>query len=147
MSQKTLDTMLFTKNAFNTAIWALKYVSCKLSLALFFWLKRPGVLNEATWYTIIVTFSRTVWLIFISFPANIYLFQVNNRNTGRCEICSKLTIKTSERRYWCCSGVFIVNFEYIWHLVLVLLFLTNHKQEPCSWTWSSNCATSSPHTE
>ena len=32
-------------------------------------------------------------------PANIYLFKVNNRNTRkRCEICSKLTIKTPERR-------------------------------------------------
>ena len=30
-----------------------------------------------------------------------------------CEICSKLTIKTPERRQWR-SGVFIVNFEYIW---------------------------------
>ena len=29
------------------------------------------------------------------YPANIYLFKVNNRNTRkRCEICSKLTIKT-----------------------------------------------------
>ena len=38
-------------------------------------------------------------------PANIYLFKVNNRNTRkRCEICSKLTIKTPERRltsFWC----------------------------------------------
>ena len=32
-------------------------------------------------------------------PANIYLFKVNNRNTRkRYEICSKLTIKTPERR-------------------------------------------------
>ena len=32
-----------------------------------------------------------------SYPANIYLFKVNNSNTTkRCEICSKLTIKTSE---------------------------------------------------
>ena len=32
-------------------------------------------------------------------PASIYLFKVNNRNTRkRCEICSKLTIKTLERR-------------------------------------------------
>ena len=29
-----------------------------------------------------------------------YMFKVNNRNTRiRCEICSKLTIKTPERRY------------------------------------------------
>ena len=32
-----------------------------------------------------------------SYPANIHLFKVNNSNTTkRCEICSKLTIKTSE---------------------------------------------------
>ena len=43
-----------------------------------------------------------------------YMFKVNNRNTRtRCEICSKLTIKTLERRHWRRSGVFI-NFEHIW---------------------------------
>ena len=32
--------------------------------------------------------------------ANIYLFKVNNRNTRKkCEICSKLTIKTPEQRH------------------------------------------------
>ena len=35
-------------------------------------------------------------------PANIYLFKVNNKNTRkRCEICSKLTIKTPERCFYC----------------------------------------------
>ena len=44
----------------------------------------------------------------------IYLLKVSNRDTRtRCEICSKLTIKTSERHHWRCSGVFIVNFEHI----------------------------------
>ena len=58
-------------------------------------------------------------------PAGIYLFKVNNRNTRtRCEICSKLTINTPERRQWRRSGVFIVNFEHISHLVLVFLLLT-----------------------
>ena len=34
-----------------------------------------------------------------SSPAGNYMFKVNNRNTRtRCEICSKLTIKTPERR-------------------------------------------------
>ena len=34
-------------------------------------------------------------------PVGIYLFKVSNINTiTRCEICSKLTIKTSERRHW-----------------------------------------------
>ena len=33
------------------------------------------------------------------FPAGIYLLKVNNKNTRKkCEICSKLTIKTPERR-------------------------------------------------
>ena len=31
------------------------------------------------------------------YPTNIYLFKVNNRNIRkRCEICSKLTVKTPE---------------------------------------------------
>ena len=61
-------------------------------------------------------------------PANIYLFKVNNRNTrqGR-QICSKVTIKTSERRQRRDSGVFIVNFEHIAHLFLVFLLLTLNK--------------------
>ena len=61
----------------------------------------------------------------------IYLLKVNNRNTRtRCEICSKLTIKTPERRQWRRSGwrrsgVFIVNFEHISHLILFLLLTLN----------------------
>ena len=62
--------------------------------------------------------------ITVVFPVGIYLLKVNTRNTRtRCEICSKLTIKTPERR-WHRSGVFIVNFEHISHLVLVFLLLT-----------------------
>ena len=39
------------------------------------------------------------------------MIKVNNRNTRtKCEICSKLAIKTSERRQRR-SGVFIINFE------------------------------------
>ena len=49
--------------------------------------------------------------------AGISLFKVNNANTRtRCEICSKLTIKT-----------LLVNFEDISHLVLVFLLLTWNK--------------------
>ena len=45
-------------------------------------------------------------------PAGIYLLKVNNRNIrARCEICSKLTIKTPERRHWCRSGVFILTLN------------------------------------
>ena len=59
-----------------------------------------------------------------SYPAGNYLFKISNRNTIiRCERCSKLTIKTPERRHRRCSGVFIVNFEHISHFVLVFLLL------------------------
>ena len=56
------------------------------------------------------------------FPACNYMFKVNNKNTrARYEICSKLTIKTPERRHGR-SGVFIVNFEHISHLVSIVNF-------------------------
>ena len=44
-------------------------------------------------------------------PANIYLFKANNRNARkRCEICSKLTIKTHFTPF---SSVFIADFEQV----------------------------------
>ena len=54
-------------------------------------------------------------------PGNIYLLKINRNTKKMCEICSKLTTKTLERRQWCRFGVFIVNFEYISHLFLLLL--------------------------
>ena len=54
-----------------------------------------------------------------------FLLKVKNGNTRiMCEICSKLTIKTPERRNWRRSGIFIVNFEHISHIALVFLLLT-----------------------
>ena len=55
--------------------------------------------------------------------------KVNNRNTrAGGVICLKLTIKTPEQHHLCRSGVFIVNFEHISHLVLVILLLTFSRQ-------------------
>ena len=60
--------------------------------------------------------------------ASIYLFKGNNKNTRKwCERCSKLTMKTPERRYCRHSGVFIVNFEHILRLFLVFLLLPLNK--------------------
>ena len=51
--------------------------------------------------------------------------QSQHRNARkRCEICSKLIIKPSERRHGCRSGIFIVNFEHVSRLFLVFLLLT-----------------------
>ena len=50
-------------------------------------------------------------------------------------MCSKLTIKTPERRQWLGSGVFIVNFEHISHLVLVVS-IVNFEQVNAGWAFS-----------
>ena len=42
------------------------------------------------------------------------MYKFNNKTPRtKCEICSEFTIKTPERRQWCRSGVFIVNFEHV----------------------------------
>ena len=61
-------------------------------------------------------------------PAYIYLFRVSIRPTRkRCEICSKLTIKTPGRRQLRSSGVFIIIFEHISHFFPVYLLFTLSK--------------------
>ena len=78
-------------------------------------------------------------------PAGNYTFKVNNRNTRtKCEICSKLTIKTPERRHWRRSGAFIVNFEHISHFVLVFLSLTLSRQMPAGIKFGSYARDTDP---
>ena len=63
-----------------------------------------------------------------TFPANIYLFKVDNRNSRkRCEICSKVTIKAPELHHWRRFDVFVVNFEHSSHLFLEFLLLNLNK--------------------
>ena len=66
-----------------------------------------------------------------SFPSKHLLVQSNNRNARkRYEIYSKLTIKTTERRYWRRSGV-LINFEHISHVSSVSI--VNFEQVNVSW--------------
>ena len=66
-------------------------------------------------YIVLKCSIKTHFISPSNFPFGNYLFKVNSRNTRiRCEICSKLIIKTPERRQWRPSGVFIVNFEHIY---------------------------------
>ena len=65
------------------------------------------------WCTLIL-----MLIYYIFFPAGIYLLKVNKRNTRtRCETCSKLTIRISERRqtsyFTLYSSVSTVNFEHV----------------------------------
>ena len=55
--------------------------------------------------------ERTFFVNSIICPANTCLFKVNINFRKVCKICSKLTIKTRERRH--CSAVSIVGFEQV----------------------------------
>ena len=59
---------------------------------------------------------------FIPVPANTYLSKFDRWK--RCEICSKLTIKTPQWHCWHRNGIFIVNFEQILNVFLVYPLLT-----------------------
>ena len=66
-------------------------------------------------------------------PANIYLFKVNNRSARkRCETCSKLTIKTLERRQWLWTGKFFagitINDYFIENILWGLVVSLGHCQ-------------------
>ena len=55
---------------------------------------------------------------------SLYAFKGDKRNTRkRCEICSKLKMKTPELSQVLLSSVFIVDFEQVLHLFLVFLLL------------------------
>ena len=48
----------------------------------------------------------------ITYPVNIHLLKFNNRNISkRCETCSKLTIKTPERRH--SLGIYFTTFSSV----------------------------------
>ena len=69
----------------------------------------------------------------VHFPAGIYLFKVNNRNSRTmCKICSKLTIKTPERGQW---------------RFLVSLLSTLNRFHTLFWCfyWTSKCPLGSCH--
>ena len=53
-----------------------------------------------------------VFLFSVIQSGNIYLSKVKDRNGRKmCEICSKLTINTQERRHWRHSVEFVVYFD------------------------------------
>ena len=92
----------------------------------------PRTLRTLHWLPSTLHNSKNVFPEHLLYsPAGIYLLKVNIRNTRlRCEMCSKLTIKTPEQYHWRRSGVFTVNFEHISYLVLVFLLLTLNMQLP-----------------
>ena len=74
--------------------------------------------------------SKIVWpiLTLSPYPAGIYLFEIDDgNNRAMFETSSKLIIKKPEWSQLCCSGVLIVSFEQIPHIVLVFILLNFNK--------------------
>ena len=62
------------------------------------------------------------------YPANIYLFKVNNRSTRKsCEICSKLTTETPEPRRDVFLVFLLLNLNMFQTFFPLFLFLTLNK--------------------
>ena len=87
--------------------------------------------SQSLYATSILISHKKKYNLMFSFPAGNHMFKVNNICTRRSEICSKLTIKTPERRHWRHS-VFIVNFEHIsasfwcfWVVLVSLVLILN----------------------
>ena len=89
-----------TWKVFNTIKKGKKSSSCEKDVEkiLFFMLITLGQNKLGFVSTIFFRISQS----FLSkHPAGNYMFKVNNRSARtRCEICSKLTIKSPERRHW-----------------------------------------------
>ena len=99
----------WTKSSFkNTSIKYIFWTICDV------WRHKPWKERTLRWRT-------KKWFFFTKNspgPVDIYLLKVNNRNTRtRSEICSKLTIKTPERRHCMCYSDF-------WKPWWVLIFTT-----------------------
>ena len=77
--------------------------------------RRKKMVWNSPKFTIVLLLLNKI-IIFLKFPADIiYLFKGSNRNTRkRCQICSKLTIKTPERRHLSASIVAFEQVNFYW---------------------------------
>ena len=86
----------------------------------YFYLERSNLDGQTVVFVVFFITGRNLCSIYLSQSA-ITCSNLTIKNTiTRCEICSKLTMKT---RTTSMTVVFIVNFERISHLVSVFLFL------------------------
>ena len=68
--------------------------------------------------TVCILFPSFFFWIFHMGQLLITCSKLTRKTLEQGKICSKLKIKTPERRHWRRTDVFIVNFEHISHLVL-----------------------------
>ena len=130
-SQFPADLVTFTEEILNGKLHFLCSDKYDLDYLQYYWTTGqvlPDYEFCCFWFLLISREILDNKFASIDFPANIYFFKVNDRNTRkRCKICSKLNIKTPERRWWNHSSVFIASFGHNSHLFLVFLLLTLNK--------------------
>ena len=97
------------------------------------YLRSLNIYKFPIWVSIFQAFPGKKSIVVLScnqdiISANIYLFKVSNRNSRkRCDICSNLTLKRSDRLQWSRCDVFINDFKHMWHLFLVLVLFAFNK--------------------
>ena len=83
-------------------------------------------------YSILISF--TILVSTVKYPAGNCMFGVGDGGAGAaCGVCSRLAMKTPERRHWRRAGVFIVDFGRGWRIVLVFLLLTLGRKMPAGY--------------
>ena len=86
-----------------------------------------------------IVFIAFVKIICTKSADNNYLFKVNNKSPWtRCELCSKLTTKTSGQRHCSRSDVFIFNFEHVCTYVSIARMFDLYVCFYC-WFWTNIC--------
>ena len=130
ISHFTYVFSLLTLSKFYTSFY---YLSCQLwrnftHLSTVFMFSCRNILhNPISFIVKFNTYLKCLYSQLQKFPPNIILFKVNHWNTRkRSELCSKLSIKTTERRPWYHAVVFIVKSKHISRLVLLFLLLRFH---------------------
>ena len=93
-------------------------ISLRHSVKEFFWRGNKFIYLFIASNSTITSINQRNWTKQLkNYPAGIYLLKVNNRNTRtRCQICSKIIIKTPERCHayftlW--PGISIDNFKHV----------------------------------
>ena len=92
--------LLLLLSNFCECSWSIRTSSSTLSRSVFYHIETGHLFCPS--YQLIGFYMRETVVNGLTYsPANICLFKISNRNTRkRCKICSKLTIKTPERRHF-----------------------------------------------
>ena len=105
------DLVTFTEETFDGKLLFF-FLQCLGSIRRFVYVRNKWV--EKSW-----KFELNSWVE--NMIVSIYLFKINNGNTRTmCEIYSELTIKTTKQREWFHSGVFIISFDQISHIICIV---------------------------